>query len=239
MAREKTLAHSKVSPASSIDSLKHAKKGHDALPGWRPRSLRKTTLFALSAVFTACIAALAAVFAYSRSHQGLLSVDTHLHYLWTYAPTLFFTILGALWSRVAYRIHQMQPWRMLSQQGQISPEALLIDYVTPIPIVSLLKAAKARHLLVVIVLIASIALQLVTVLSTGLFDVQYLEISKNTTLSSLGSISGLDHDFSTVSASPDLTIYSIQNTNLSYPDGTTSLYAVPKLSYSAGACAVQ
>ena len=29
---------------------------------------------------------------YSRSHHGLLTVDTRLHYLWTYAPTLFFTI---------------------------------------------------------------------------------------------------------------------------------------------------
>jgi hypothetical protein len=209
-------------------------KNSEVLPGWRPKSLRKTTFFAFAFVFVACIATLAALFAYSRSHQGLLTVDTHLHYLWTYTPTLFFTIAGACWSRVAYRILQMQPWRMISQSQTSMPEALLVDYVTPIALSSLFKAIKARHLLVVMGLLASIALQVVTILSTGLFDVEYLLVQKNGPISLLDNITGVAHDFSTISAGPELTIYSIQNTNLSYPEGTTSLYAVPKLSYPAG-----
>jgi hypothetical protein len=209
-------------------------KNSEMLPKWRPKSLRKRMFFAFAFVFVACIATLAGLFAYSRSHQGLLTVDTHLHYLWTYSPTLFFTIAGACWSRVAYRILQMQPWRLISQSQTSMPEALLVDYVTPIALSSLFKAIKARHSLVATVLLASLALQLVTILSTGLFDVEYLLVQRNGPISLLDNITGVDHDFSTVSAGPDLTIYSIQNTNLSYPEGTTSLYAVPRLSYSPG-----
>jgi hypothetical protein len=213
---------------------KDTTKNCGAPTGWRPKSLRKATLLGFAVVFIGCMAALGELFAYSHSHHGLLTVDTHLHYLWTYAPTLFFTIVGAFWSRVAYRINQMQPWRMILERQSPKTEALLVDYVTPITFISLFKAMKERHLPVVMVLLALIALQLVTVLSTGLFDFEYLQVQKNATLSRLDTITGLNHDFSTISASPDLTIYSVQNTNLSYPEGTSSLYAVPKLSYPAG-----
>ena len=209
----------------------------EALPGkveWRPWSLRKTTFLAFALVLVACIATLAGLFAFSRAHQGLLTADPHLHYLWTYTPTLFFTIVGTCWSRALYRILQMQPWRMISHDQAALSEALLVDYVTPSAPESLFKGIRARHSLVVIALLASLALQAVTVLSTGLFDVEYLSVTKNGRITLLDGISGVDHDFSTISASPDLTIYSNQNTNLSYPEGTTSRYAVPRLSYSRG-----
>src|ERR1700742_1518780 len=45
-----------------------------SMPGWRPKSLRKTTFFTFASVFIVCIATLAGLFAYSRSHQGLLTV---------------------------------------------------------------------------------------------------------------------------------------------------------------------
>ncbi len=123
---------------------------------------------------------------------------------------------------------------MLSKNQSSTPEALVVDYVTPIALVSLFKAIRARHLLVATVLLASVALQAVTILSTGLFDVEYLQVQRNATLQRLDSITGLDHDFSAISGSPDLTIYSVQNTNLSYPEGTNALYAVPKLHYTSG-----
>ncbi|KAJ9608752.1 hypothetical protein H2200_006523 [Cladophialophora chaetospira] len=204
-----------------------------ALGAWRPKSLRETTFSAFAFVHVACIATLAGLFDYSRSHQGLLTVDTDLHYVWTYAPPLFFTVVGACWSRVAYRIHQMQPWRIIAERQKFPQEALLVEYVTPIALVSLFKAIRARHLLVVTVILASIALQLVTILSTGLFDVEYLQVRRNTALHRLDIITGLDHDFSIISGSPDLTIYSVQNTNLSYPEGTNADYAAPELSYKS------
>jgi Protein of unknown function (DUF3433) len=209
-------------------------KNYETLPGWRPTSLRKTTFLASALASVACIVTLAALFALSRANNGLRTVDIHLHYLWTYIPTLFFTIAGACWSMVAYRVLQLQPWRMILQgQGSMS-EALLVDYVTPNPLASLFKAIRARHSLVGMALLASMVLQLVTILSTGLFGIEYLPFQKNAPIHLLDTITGIAHDFSTISAGPDLTIYSIQNTNLSYPEGTTSLYAVPRLSYPGG-----
>ncbi len=122
----------------------------------------------------------------------------------------------------------------MAEAKSVTSDALLVDYVTPIPVISLFKALRPRHVLVAASISTSIALQVVTVLSTGLFDMEYLRIGRNTLISQIDSITRLAHDFSTISASPDLTIYSVQNTNLSYPEGTNAFYAVPKLSYPAG-----
>lgn len=221
-------------PRSSFNKYAPVSNNGSARRGWRPLSLRKTTFFAFAFILLSCIVVFAALFAYSRSNQGILTVNTHLHYLWTYSPTLFFTIAGACWSRVVYRIHQMQPWRMMSEGRDSLPHALFVDYITPFTLVSLFRAIKARHLAVVTSLLTSIALLVVTILSTGLFDVEFVQIHKTAPITVLDTITGTDHDFSDVTASPDLTIYSIQNTNLSYPEGTSSNYAVPKLSYSGG-----
>ncbi|KAI1617029.1 hypothetical protein EDD36DRAFT_461890 [Exophiala viscosa] len=207
-------------------------KNINASQRWRPKSLRKRVFFACAFVFLACVVTFAVVFSYSRSNQGLLKVDTRLHYLWTYAPTLFFTIVGACWARVAYRTLQMQPWRMIARDPTSTSKALLVDYVTPIALKSLFKAARARHFLAVLVLLVSLALQIVTILSTGLFEVEYVSIQKHGPISLIDTITGASHDFSNIGAGPALTIYSVQNTNLSYPEGTTSAHAVPKLSYS-------
>ncbi|KAK4940665.1 hypothetical protein LTR10_019295 [Elasticomyces elasticus] len=220
-----------VPPAEPEHAPKVFLRNIGAPPGWRPKSLRKRTFFACAFVFLACLVTFAVLFSYSRSHQGLLTVDTRLHYLWTYAPTLFFTIVGACWARVAYRALQMQPWRMLAQDPTSASEALLVDYVTPITLKSLFRAVRARHFLAALILLASMALQLVTILSTGLFDVEYLSVQKNGPIPLVDTITGASHDFSNIGAEPALTIYSVQNTNLSYPEGTTSVHAVPKLSY--------
>jgi hypothetical protein len=212
---------------------------HEALPGWRPTSLRKTTLLGFALVSVACIVALAVLFAFSHAHNGLCTVDMNLHYLWTYVPTLFFTICGACWSRVAYRVLQMQPWRMILRANGSMSEALLVDYVTPIPLASLFKAIKAKHLLVAMALLTTMSLQLITVLSTSLFGIEYLLLQRDVTIRLLDSITGVDHDFSAVGGGPDLTIYSIQNTNLTFPEGTTSLHAVPRLSYPQGTLSPQ
>lgn len=113
-------------------------------------------------------------------------------------------------------------------------QALLMDYITPTSLKALPRAIKARHFLVAVTLLATVALQLVTVLSTALFDIEYLSVRKYENILRLDTISGLSHDFSAIDASPVLTLYGIQNTGLNFPEGTTSFHAVPKLFYSRG-----
>jgi thiosulfate reductase cytochrome b subunit len=121
---------------------------------------------------------------------------------------------------------------MISENQGTMHEALFVDYITPLSIISLYKAMRARHFLVAMVVLATLAVQFVAILSTGLFSVDYLQVSKNTVLQQSDSITGVDHDFGTISSAPAMTIYSVQNTNLSYPDGSDGNYAVPILSSS-------
>lgn len=96
METHEPLQSRRSTPPLPASDVKHESstslRNIDGFPGWRPKSLRKRTFLAFAFVYLGCIVTLAVLFAYSRSHQGVLTVDTRLHYLWTYIPTLFFTI---------------------------------------------------------------------------------------------------------------------------------------------------
>jgi hypothetical protein len=133
----------------------------------------------------------------------------------------------------------VQPWRMLARlEGDESTsaaasEALLVDYLTPMAPVRLFKAIKARHIMVATALMVSFLLEAVIILSTGLFDIEYLPIKRETPLAVLDHITGANHDFSRIGASPALIVYGVQNIGLTYPEGTTASHAAPKLAYAS------
>jgi hypothetical protein len=54
---------------------------------WIPAALRRRSLLAFIAAYTALIVVLAVLFSYSNQHDGLASSDEKFHYLWTYGPT--------------------------------------------------------------------------------------------------------------------------------------------------------
>jgi Protein of unknown function (DUF3433) len=123
---------------------------------------------------------------------------------------------------------------MLHRHGGNDAQALLTDYVTLISIVALAKALKARHFLVIGTLLATMLLQLVTIISTALFDTQYITVQRNGNVMQLDTLGGLSQPLSAVEPSPVLTIYGTQNTGLNLPEGTTMHHAVPRLSYQSG-----
>lgn len=57
-------------------------------PRWLPFWLRQATLGAFACVFLGVIAAIVGMLVYSHRHQGLVSVQSDLEYLWQFGPTL-------------------------------------------------------------------------------------------------------------------------------------------------------
>ncbi len=82
-----------VSTANS-EHLSNRSVGYDrasltvpSLPNWTPFVLRRKVLSGLISVFAGLVVALAVLFSYSQTHQGLSDADENLYYLWTYGPT--------------------------------------------------------------------------------------------------------------------------------------------------------
>ncbi len=73
----------KVEPPTSTQDLKKLA----ASESWIPISLYRRTLLAFATVFLTAIIALAVLFNYSNKHNGLVSSNQSLHYLWTFGPT--------------------------------------------------------------------------------------------------------------------------------------------------------
>ena len=56
-------------------------------PYWTPTILKRSALLGFIALFSSLFIALAILFGYSQSHQGLSTADQRLCYIWTYGPT--------------------------------------------------------------------------------------------------------------------------------------------------------
>lgn len=65
----------------------HPSKSVRGRPCWTPFPLRRHVLLGFISVFASLLVALAVLFSYSRSYQGLSTANERLYYLWTYGPT--------------------------------------------------------------------------------------------------------------------------------------------------------
>ena len=54
---------------------------------WKPTSLRRVTLTILACCLLALLVVLEVLHRISKNNQGLMTVRSDLHYLWTYGPT--------------------------------------------------------------------------------------------------------------------------------------------------------
>ena len=65
----------------------------DTRDSWVPIALNRRTLTAFSSTFVVIIIALAVLYNYSNTHNGLGNSNQKLHYFWTFGPTAgIFTI---------------------------------------------------------------------------------------------------------------------------------------------------
>lgn len=128
----------------------------------------------------------------------------------------------------------MEPWRQLAQNHPTpASRILLLDYVSMSQPRAAFSSIKHQHWAVAAAVSASILLQLLKILSTGLFTLEDVNIGRNTTLLVTDQFDQTAWDspgdgyFSRVGyIMPTL---AIQGHNLSYPVGTSKDFAIPSL----------
>lgn len=70
---------------------------------WTPLYLRTWVLTCFLFLFLAMLAALQVLLSISNLHHGIANSQDRLHYLWTYSPTAFLTLVMVFWDRVDYQ----------------------------------------------------------------------------------------------------------------------------------------
>lgn len=119
------------------------------------------------------------------------------------------------------------PWKLISQQPEAIDADLLIDYISPNPLVVLWMSIKSRHVPVLAAVLGSFTLIFVTVASTGLFVLRQELIEKSIIVSVQSSFKEADLNETTVDSISILLASSILsgNPSLAYPLGTNEDYA--------------
>lgn len=218
-----------------------------AANSWVPHALKRTSLLAFLIAYLLLIIALAVLFDYSNKHNGIVSSQENLHYLWTYGPTaskpeyasyrhllmfnLVFTIIAAFWTKVDYHLKQLAPWRSLAA-GQASAEnSLLLDYISTWNIRVMFRSGKARQFDVTIGVAATLILQLMIIFSTGLFALEPqimhqsdIPVTTNFNFAYRPNVSADSRDF--------MTAVAIQDYNLEYRHGTSEEFAYQTFDHS-------
>ena len=118
---------------------------------------------------------------------------------------------------------------------QIATKSVLLDYVSPIGPVALLRALSNGHHTVSASIISSLILLRLTVLSTGLFSPQSVEVTaNNVSLLTTNKFSFAGFDWASTDARPAEIVYATSVLGLKYPAGTTAQYAVQEFSETSG-----
>ena len=148
----------------------------DELRFWVRFHLKRGTLLGFALVFACAAIALGVLAAYSKQNNGISSASTHDHYLWTYGPTAFFTLIAVFFAQTEYRAVQLQPWRSMSAGFQPASKSVLLDYVSQWNVLALLRAVRNRHALAALGITGSLLIKVVTILSTGLIVLQDVQV---------------------------------------------------------------
>lgn len=93
---------------------------------------------------------------------------------------LVFMVLTAFWTQVEYRAAQLMPWILMSRGPTTASESIFLDYMSPWNVVSLFRSLRWGHYLVSLCVAASLLINGLAALSTGLFELNEIWISRNT-----------------------------------------------------------
>ena len=144
-------------PQSKVPSQQNSFRSHrgyervaDVPDLWMPLWLRKSTLVMFALLFSAFIAALLTSRYFSNKYNGFHVAASTNHYVWTYVPTAVLVVVVSLWRQVDYQCKSLMPWDELRRGPVSASRSLLVDYISPIQIVSFVQAFKRRHIPVIV-----------------------------------------------------------------------------------------
>lgn len=203
--------------------------GAEPLP-WRPLFLRRLVLFGFITIFVLVIGAIEGLLAASRHNVGIATSSYAQHYLWTYGPTAFLTVVAALWARTEYQSKMAAPWIRLSHPDVPASRTLLLDYVQQYTFVAIFRSLRNRDFTVSITATISIIIKILIVISTGLLSLSLAGVTDDSYPMVLQTT--FLNDNTGLSSRGTLAWYVIQgesNRNLTLPDGVSGDYAFQSL----------
>ncbi|KAH0014302.1 hypothetical protein KCU78_g8740, partial [Aureobasidium melanogenum] len=164
----------------------------------------------------------------SIKNQGLATTTQRIHYLWTYGPTAVFSILAIFWGALEYQTKVMMPWKLMTDEPQTAKDSLLLDYVSPNPVIVLWKSLRAKHWPVVVTVLGSQLIILVTVISTGIFVLEPTLVQRKETPMAVRKFNNSNLNITIVNALPVLAVSGIMSGNISvaYPAYTNQFSAI-------------
>ena len=157
------------------DNATHSDTAHEF---WNPFWLRKSTLLALAALFASLAIALVALWSSNKAQKGFPITLSSNHYAWTYGPTAMLIIVISFWRQVEYHCKMMQPWLVLRNGPTDGAHSVLLDYLSPLQIFSLIKAIRYRHTAVAASITGFLALKMIVLFSTGLLVLTPVSITE-------------------------------------------------------------
>ncbi|KAI0440985.1 hypothetical protein F4803DRAFT_577051 [Xylaria telfairii] len=151
---------------------------------WRPFYLRRVVLLGFIILFILIIVAIESLVAISEKNNGIATSMSRDHYLWTYGPTAFLTVVAALWARTEYQSKLVAPWIRLSENHRSkhavpASQTLLLDYISQFSIFTIFSSLRNKDFIVFITLVVSIIIKVLIVLSSGLISLKLTNITRD------------------------------------------------------------
>ena len=146
---------------------------------WQPIWLKRLTLALFAILFIVLTVVFIVLWVLSENRGGFYVKNPHGHKFFQYIPTILLVFIVALWRQVDYHTKALIPWDEL-QKGPVGPKkSLLLDYISPLQVVSLFKAFLAGHIPIIATVSTFILLKIVTVFSTGSIILLPTHITRN------------------------------------------------------------
>ncbi|KAI0528381.1 hypothetical protein GGR58DRAFT_527268 [Xylaria digitata] len=195
------------------------------LLNWRPLWLRRVVLVGFMAIFASIIAAIESLLGVSSRRHGLTTSTSSEHYLWTYGPTAFLTILSALWSRTEFQSKLVAPWIRLSRKPTPASRTLLLDYISQLQPFAIFRALRSKDFAVSIATTVSIIIKVLIVISTSLISLSLETVDRSFSMVYRDSFIDSNAKLSTTGNLAYYLLESMTSHDLSLPDGISSEYA--------------
>lgn len=120
----------------------------------------------------------------------------------------------------------MQPWEEMAKGPQSVANSLVLDYISPNPVVAFIRSFKNRHLPVALTLFASLLLKVLIVLSTGIFTRRLVLLPQPLSMSSMEQFQLSGHNASLVDDVAGLASIGVSLSEIEHLPGTNAECAV-------------
>ncbi|KAK0633974.1 hypothetical protein B0T14DRAFT_508155 [Immersiella caudata] len=193
---------------------------------WRPPYLRRSFLALFAFVLLLVLASTEVLLVQSQRHSGIANAKSSQHYLWTFGPTAFLTLLAVLWARVDHQSKLVAPWLRLSREASHPSRTLQLDYLSDFLPWSVPKAIKNKDFIVSVTSAVSVLLKVLVIISTGLITLSWTPVSYDSYPMVAQSV--FRNSNAELANSGTLAYYMMsghRQRNLTYPDGLFGGYA--------------